>query len=182
MDQNPFALMKARMEEKDRQLELEQDDLKVLMSPLIKLGNRLEGLSETQETFLVAKLQGARDSDAARAAGVAYSTAKGWKQDPDFRAIYDEVISGPVVFAMEMSAFALAKVVIKLSKWLDSGDPKLVMYAIDKLMSMGGLNRQAIEVTHREVKSREDVDDILNELDKRRRTIDIGDSGGDRQV
>jgi hypothetical protein len=157
-------------------------------NPLIKLRDRLGNLRKTQERFLISKLHGASDAAAARNAGVAPQTAYEWKKNPEFRRIYDEVLDKPIEFIMESLQFTTARAMDKLSRLLEHPDLRYQMYAIDKIIQIGGLDNHTKKVEYTGRLKREDIDDIIDEIEKRQdyiespRVIDLPDSGGSPEV
>ena len=147
-------------------------------SPLTKIHDKMEGITSKQEAVLVAKLYGATDAGAARTAGVRPTTVYNWKKtNPKFRELYNEVVSGPLEFARDQLEFTTAKALDKIARMLDHPDPRVAMFAIDKIIAISGVanHTKRQEIT---VNNREEVDDVIRQL--RARQIDVvdGSSGG----
>ena len=150
-------------------------------NPLIGAGGLIESLSATQEQFLVGKLYGLSDKQAAEASSISPATAYSWKQhNKDFRIVYEQVTTNPVIMAAEVTAFGLAKAIHKLVLMLDHTNVRVVQYAIDRLIDLGGVNKSRVEVTHKRGNTG-DLDEILERLEERRAESE-GTVGGDSQV
>jgi len=157
-------------------------------NPLIRLRDRLGGLRKTQERFLISKLHGASDAAAARSAGVTPGTAYAWKKDSEFKRIYDEILEAPIEFVMESLQFTTARAMDKLSRLLEHPDLRYQMYAIDKVIQIGGLDNHTKRVEYTGRVKREDIDDIIDEIDRRKTyidapaVVDVTDRGGSSEV
>jgi hypothetical protein len=123
----------------------------------------LDSLSGNQEKFLAIRVYGVSDAAAARAVGISPGTVYKWKDDPEFRAIYDEVINNPVQFAAEVATFGLVKAINKLVALSDHNNIRVQQWAIDKLISIAGLEKQRVEVTRRD---EPDLDSLLDRLEE----------------
>ena len=140
----------------------------------------MEGITNKQEAVLVAKLYGASDARAARSAGVKPTTVMQWKKNnPRFKALYDEVLRGPLEFVESQLQFTTAKAMDKIARMLDHPDPRVAMFAIDKIIAIQGLanHTKRQEIT---VNNREEVDGIIRELRARQIEAHVvdGSSGG----
>lgn len=141
----------------------------------------MEGITDKQEAVLVAKLYGASDARAARSAGVKPSTVMYWKKNnPRFKELYDEVRLGPLEFAQSQLEFTTAKAMDKIARMLDHPDPRVAMFAIDKIIAISGIanHTKRQEIT---VNNREEVDEVIRQLRARQiveGTVVDGPSGG----
>lgn len=170
-DENPVMNLMVLKEAQALSTEVEQPELQELYqtNPLIGAGGLLDTLSDNQQRFLVAKMYGSSDAAAARAVGVNVHTMYGWKQnDPEFRQVYEMVVNQPLEMAAHVSAFGFAKAVDKIAKMMDSNDVKVVMWAIEKMLTIASVGKQRIEVTHKKERNDDDMDRILRELEQRR--------------
>lgn len=137
------------------------------VNPLIGAKGLIENLSDNQQRFLTAKLWGMTDAAAARAIEMTPATVYGWKtNDEDFKLVYDAVTTNPILMALETTAFGLAKAIGRLTDMLDHPNVRVVQYAIDKLIQIGGLEKTRMEVTHRNDTG--DIDAIVQRIEARR--------------
>lgn len=143
--------------EEDEELE-ERDRLMVTPNPLIARSENLEGLSQNQENFLMAKLMGVTDKAAAEAAGISPHTAYGWKQkDENFREVYDAILNEPLEFSAGSLAYMVNKAMLHLSLLLDHKSTKVKQYAIDRIIDVAGLKKSRMEVTHSDERAQLDA-------------------------
>jgi len=172
MSENPI---KALMELKETQSrEIENPELETLYqtNPLIGAGGLIEGLTDDQQRFLVAKMYGGTDVAAARASGVNEHTMRNWKgNNAQFREVYDMVVDMPVEMAARVSAFGFAKAIDKIVRMMDANDIKVQMWAIEKILGIANVGKQRIEVTHKKEVAEDDVDRILQRLEERDREL-----------
>ncbi len=160
---------------------LGDDEPKIAPHPLIRASHLLDMLKPKQEDFLVAKLYGMSDAGAMRAIDMAPQTAYHWKQDPGFKEAYDLVTENPVVMAAEVVAFGLAKAMNQLVNMLDHPSIAVQQFAIEKLVAISGIQKQRMEVTHKNDPSDGDIDRLLDKLDERTDKR-AGDGTGDSEV
>ena len=182
MPANPLLALTQMMDD-DTDLDHSEMNIESLITPnpLIGAGGLIESLNANQEQFLVGKLYGLSDKQAAEASSISPATAYSWKQqNKDFRIVYEKVTTQPVIMAAEVTAFGLAKAIHKLVLMLDHTNVRVVQYAIDRLIDLGGVNKSRVEVTHKSGNTG-DLDDILERLEERRAESE-GTAGGDSQV
>ena len=182
MPANPLTAL-TQMMDGDYDLDHSEMDVEqsVTPNPLIGAGGLIETLNDNQEHFLVGKLYGLSDKQAAEACNISPNTAYSWKQhNENFRLVYDKVTTQPVIMAAEVTAFGLAKAIHKLLLMLDHQNVRVVQYAIDRLIDLGGITKSKVEVTHKSG-STDDLDDILERLEERRAESE-GTAGGDSEV
>jgi len=137
-------------------------------NPLIGAGGLLEGLSDNQQRFLVAKMYGITDAAAARAISINPQTVYQWKTNSDFKEVYTLVTEMPVEMAARASAFGFAKSIDKIAQMMDSQDVKVVMWAIEKMLSIAAVGKVRVEHTHKKELADDDVDRILQRLEAER--------------
>ena len=165
-----------------------QEETLLTPNPLIKESLSVDALSQNQQRFLVAKLHGMTDSDAARAIGLTPSSTYAWKKDPEYKKVYDGIVNDPLQFASEQITFATAKAVDRLISLLDHKSVAVVRYAIDKLVDLGGLSKpHRMEVLHTDATNREELDELTeawrqHKLERQRENDDSTDGDGAREV
>lgn len=141
-------------------------------NPLVGAGGLIDGLTDNQQAFLIAKMYGVTDAAAARQCGINEHTMRGWKQhDKEFMAVYEMVTQMPLEMAAKVSAFGFAKAIDKILRLMDAQDIKVVMWAIERMLSIASVGKQRIEVTHREEQGElkdDDFDRIVSEVERRR--------------
>lgn len=150
--------------------EEEMDLLPVNPNPLIGLKERLNHLSSNQQKFLIAKLHGTSDAAACRAIGILPSNAYRWKaESPDFREAYDYVTQNPVIVASDATMYALNKALSRLFQMLDHPSMEVRRFAIEKIISISGIEKSRVEVEHKSG-SGGDLDDLRRQLDELRQS------------
>ncbi len=155
------------LERLTRFLEVPPEDQEGLTSilqthPLIAGGDAVENLTPTQEIFLIGKLYGSTDRAAAIAAGVDPTTPLSWKKKAEFKELYEEVVSNPVLMAANSVGFATAKAINRLIMLLDHNSVEVVQWAIGQLLM---LSRVAVERKEVNVIHELDLDRALRELE-----------------
>lgn len=156
-------------------LDNDEDDQEGLRSivtthPLIAGGDAVENLSREQEIFLIAKLYGSTDKAGAEACGKAYTTVLSWKKKEDFKQLYDQVVTSPVLMAANSVAFATAKAINILTSLLDHNSVEVVQWAIGQLLILSrvSVERKEVTVTHEF-----DLDGALDKFERAKQRREI---------